>query len=366
MQDTENLEDSPLLVSCSPHGNLEAAVIQDKRVAYLYLAGPEESPFGTKACWIRNLQEAPATIDFDGMDEGIAPMLPKEYCKYPEGQAPLEEKELEVVWFPEGDGAALLQGDEFVAIIPPWGGYEGFTGYSRDCIGESPLCWALQDTAVMDTRIRDAKSYWASWQSEDNPWSIYQPKIFEAYEKVLGEHSKYYAIDGGYWPPKAIVRFDHENCVYLLSVGVSLRPQPVIEMVFEDSSPHRRIEFAACLAKDVGEETIDSFAKYLSGQTNLPWDYFTFFGFNHTVPCDAFASQFALDHLKFLLFAKEPEGAPQFNLPTLDGDALNLLWCIPITIKEQQFAEEENSEALVAKFPSGKAPYLIQGRKPLL
>ena len=40
-------------------------------------------------------------------------MLPwRDACRITDGQDRLDEKQLRVVWFEEGDGAALLEGDQ--------------------------------------------------------------------------------------------------------------------------------------------------------------------------------------------------------------------------------------------------------------
>ena len=360
-------EDEAIIASVSPYGSLEAVLLQDDRVAHFYIRGAEGSPFGMKSCWVRNLLDAPEELDVEGMQEGIAPLLPALYCKNKAALPPFTRNDdLEIVWFPEGDGAALLLDGHYLAIIPSWSGYKEFNGYARDCHGESTLCWALQDDAVMVSRIKAAKHYWSSWEDDDNPWDTYYLQIIEAYEKVLGQHNRYFAIDGGYWPPKAIIRFDDYDRVYLFTVGLSLYPQPKVEMYFEEPSLHNRVELAACLSTGVGEDTIMEFAKHMSAQTRFPWECFTFLGFDHTMPCEAFVSHNELCHLDYLLFSEAPTSAPQFALPKIDDSPINLLWCIPITAEEQQLAEKVGVEALVCKLSSGQPNCLIKSRKSVV
>jgi hypothetical protein len=149
-------EPEVLLHDVSPHGNLEAVVEQDHRVAHLYLRATENEDFGLKTCWVRNLAAAPDALDVAGMREGMAPMLPKEHCAYPQGQPPLDADRLRLLWLPEGDGVVLLEDDEMLAIIPGWSGYKGFEGYARDCVGTGPLCWKLETDDAWDQRISDA------------------------------------------------------------------------------------------------------------------------------------------------------------------------------------------------------------------
>lgn len=57
-----------------------------------------------------------------------------------------------------------------------------------------------------------------------------------ALERTLGKHTSYYAIDGGNWPPKATLRFKTSGGVAVVTCGVSLRPQPTVEMAVSAAS----------------------------------------------------------------------------------------------------------------------------------
>src|SRR5262245_12620839 len=115
-----------VLSEISPHGNVEAYVEQDERVAFFYLRALGDNPFGFKSCWIRNLAPAPQELDRAAMRDGRAPMLPARYCRDVAGSAALKLENLRIVWLEEGNAAALLEHDETVAIIPGWSGENGF------------------------------------------------------------------------------------------------------------------------------------------------------------------------------------------------------------------------------------------------
>lgn len=344
-------EPEVVLQEVSPHGNLEAIIEQDDRVAHFYLRSPDFEEFGLKTCWIRNLSEAPDILDVEGMRQGIPPMLSKEFCLHPEGQEPLDSERLSLVWFPEGDGVALMEDDNMLAAIPAWGGMKGFSGYARDCIGQSTLCWKLDDSTEFKARISEAERFWNQWDRDESPWHSCQDEFLAAYESVLGPHSRYFAIDGGNWPPKALVRFDTPDCTYLLTLGVSLRPQPAVEMYYDEPADFRRFEFGACIAREVEDETISSIASYLSGQSTLPWQQFTFFAHGHTIPCDAFGGDQTLRCFTSVLLVDSPPSAPDLNPPRIDGERVSLLWTVPITPTEQQIAERDGSKELIKRFP---------------
>lgn len=358
-------EPEVVLVEVSPHGNLEAIIEQDDRVAHFYLRSPESEDFGLKSCWIRNLAEAPDALDVEGMRQGISPMLPKEFCMHPEGQAELDLGRLRLVWFPEGDGVALLEDDEMLAAIPAWGGMNGFSGYARDCIGQSSLCWKLDDPSEFNARISAADRFWRQWDEDESPWTACQDAFLAAYEAVLGPHSRYFAIDGGNWPPKVIVRFDRPDGTYLLTLGISLRPQPAVEMYFDEPADFRRFELGACFSREVEEETISSVASYLSGQSTLPWHRFTFLGHGHTIRCGAFAEDEALCRFTSVLLVDSPISAPELNPPRIEGERVSLLWTVPITSKEQQTAERDGSKVIIERCSSAWPLHMIGRRTPV-
>jgi hypothetical protein len=334
----------------SPNGNVLAAVEQDTDCAYFYLFGSQESEFGMRSCWVRNLKPAPAELDIAAMNEGRPPRLPRPQCKHPQGAPPLEAARLRIVWAATGDGAALYEDDELLATIPSWSGLKGFDGYARDCIGQTPVCWELgaSESNAQHAYFAEQDCYWKLWDNEPGPWPDLQKGLIAAYESRLGPHSKYYGVDGGNWPPKAIVRFDREAEVILITVGVSLRPQPKVEMHPETPKDLRRIELGVCLAKPIDEATIMKVGAYVSGQSGYPWSYFTFLADGHTMPADAFANA-TRGEMSYVLFQNAPKGAPTWELPTFLGDAIRVLWMLPIRESERQVAEDQGSAELIRR-----------------
>ena len=350
-EETPDEDAEVLLRETSPNGNIEAVVEQDDRVVYFYLAGAPETDFGLKACWVRNLAPAPDDFDGDAMKRGDAPMLPEPFCRHPDGAPAFrEDSDLRVVWFEEGDAAALLDGSTILSIIPGWSSMEGFHGFARDCIGESSLCTELDTEAnVLVDRIRRADRFWRSWDEDPSPWPTIQKDLLEAIGRQLGKEKNYYAIDGKNWPPKALLRIDLEDRIVLVTLGVSIRPMPKVEMSHEDPKPYRRIELAMALSKETPEATIEAAMNYLSGQTKLPWSQYTWLGENHTVPCDAFRSSKTMKNISAVLLVKERKDLPELALPGLWGDPVNVLWMVGITEKERDYAIEHGSEKLLAR-----------------
>lgn len=351
----------------SPYDSLEAVIEQDNDVAYFYLRPIGKQKYDMKSCWIRNLCEAPESFDKERMKQGLAPILPKRFCKFPDGLPKLVESDLRVVWFESGDGAALMQDDEFLSVIPPWSGTQigennlELNGYARDCIGISPVCFELSNPAAINQRIANAERYWSSWQTDDSPWLLEEPKLFDAYEKAFGTHSKYYAIDNGQWPPKAIVRFDCEDRIIFTTLGVSLCPQPQIELHFEHPRDMRRIELACSFANNVPESTLAAYLGYLSGQAAMPWQQLTFLASGHTITCDLFLKTEHLPDFSSIMLWNQnqlPGSSQHVELPKILGDDVNLLWTIPLFENERRLASEMGSAAIAEKVVADGVPII--------
>lgn len=343
----EQEQDIELLVETSPNGNITAIVEQDDRVVHIYLHGEPDIDFGVKSCWVRNLQQAPDELDEDGMGDGIAPMLPAKYCTHPEGLSALDADRLSLVWFEEGDAAALLEDGDLLAVIPAWGGMKGFHGYARDCIGQSPLCWRLgtpEENAIFD-RVGGAAEFWRSWEEEPWPWEALQDAMMSTYEAVA-PHTNYYAIDNDKWPPTAMIRVPVEESVFFATLGVSIRPQPNVEGDTDEPELYRRIELAVGLAATDITDDEDRIARCLSAQAARPWSTLSWLGHGHTICTDAMPDNATGPPWTAVLLLADPPGAPVTELPGYRDDPVTLLWMVPITEPERDYAMEHGSEAL--------------------
>jgi hypothetical protein len=222
----------------------------------------------------------------------------------------------------------------------------GFHGYARDSVGEGPLAWEIGTNNVLIERFRKAELYWRQWE-DDNPWPSIQDSLLSDVEMSLGPHSNYYAIDGGQWPPKAIVRIPRPDSVVLLTIGVSARPQPEVEMATDQPELLRRIEFGAVLPTRWPDDAIKRFASYLSGQSNLPWNRYTWLGPGHTIPCDSWQNR----KFSFALLQTDHPAVPTPMLKPQFDDPVNILWFVPISEAERQEAIDHGSKRLEKNLP---------------
>lgn len=361
------MEPQKVAGSVSPNGNLEAFVEQDDRCAYLYLRELEGGPFdlglGLRSCWVRNLGPAPATLPVADMRQGLAPRMPAGSCAHPQGAPPLAEG-LRIVWLEEGDAVAFLEGDAVLAVMPCWSGQEGFHGYARDCTAESPLAWPLAPDNVLLDRVRAAEACWRSWET-GNPWLAVQDAGLQAIAAALGEPTKYYAIDGGRWPPQAMVRCDRGDAVVLVTCGMQLRPQPTVEMYAGDPRPLRRIELGLAMDRRLFELAPDDVMGWLSGQARYPWTRLSWFGHHHTVPCDAVPTGPSRRAFGGMLLLRDPPGAPRVAFRPFRDDPVTLLWLVPVTDAERALAERDGSEALAGLLAATGNGFLHRDRAPV-
>jgi hypothetical protein len=130
--------------------------------------------------------------------------------------------------------------------------------------------------------------------------------------------------------------------IALVTAGLCLRPQPMVESVVEAPAEFRRIELGAGLAIEAATR-FDAFARYISGQSNLPWSRHTWLGPYHTIPCDAFPET----SFTAVLLCREAPGAPVVSLPGFRGDRVNMLWMMPITAAERELAMERGGRELL-------------------
>jgi hypothetical protein len=338
-----------LFEEVGPNGNVQAVVEADEDVCYFYLFSADSTGQPLKSVWVRNLSAAPQTLDVEWMQSGHPPRNPSPHCRHPFGSSLPSRERLHVVWLPEGNGVALYEGEEILAIIPPWSGINGFDGYARDAIGTGPLAWELLPDNVLYNRFAKANAYWKSWDDE-NLWPSMQETLIGRIESSLGPHSNYYAIDGGHWPPKALLRIPRRNQVALVTVGVSARPQPNVDMQTDAPEELRRIELGALLPQSWSDEAIKKFAAYVSGQSNLPWEHYTWLGPGHTLPCDSWNNP---GH-KFAILLDQHPAAPRLDLGKQFDDPVKVVWLLPITGEERQLAIDHGSEQLLTQLPASR------------
>lgn len=334
-----------LVESHSPVCDLYAFVEQDNRVAYFYIVSPNNRKLKTKSCWICNSSavEVKETVQMQ-MKAGIPPAVPLKHLTSTANCLPLDAGRLSIVWFEEGDSAALLQDETLVAVIPSWSGNNGFHGYSRDCAVECEVCWPLSDENFFHERTRKAIDFWKRVRAE-NFWKNTQEYFLKKYETEFGNVEKYFAIDGDKWPPKAIVSIPQESGHIHLTLGVSIICQPTVELATETPEDFRRFEFGFYASSDLSSSVVEAMLSYVSGQTTLPWSSLTWLGNGHTLGCSVFAD-IPGSEMTAILLSKTFGHKKQIDL-SVEGDSVNLLWMVPISSNEREYSKENDSDKLL-------------------
>ena len=322
-----------LAESWSPLCRIQALVEESDTCCYFYLwLHPGTENAWMKSCWICNVGKAPDKIDIDAMKGGMAPAMPAEYVKHDAEGIRLDREKLSIVWFAEGDAAALLEGDRLLCVIPGWSGYQGFCGYSRYARGQAPYAWELAPAEeTLGGRVSESRDFWDFF--ERNYWGEVQQMHMKVLEDFFGEYKQYYAIDGGKFPAKALISGVRDGVHYGITAGVSMFPMPQVEQYFQEETPDfRRIELGFA-ATEAQSEVCTKMYSYISSISNIPWREISFLGHGHTIPCDViegFSAVWLLDSR--LLPQIEAPVYPDFM-----GEKINLLWLVPL--KEEEFSK---------------------------
>jgi len=325
-----------------------AVVEQDDRTAYFYLYPAElhSKKYRMRACWLRNLKPAPLKRDSAAMENGDAPMLESHFCAHPDGKEPLKAELVSIVWMPEEDGAAVLYEGEVLGVIPGWSLYaDEPASYAADCLDADassivfPL--GIKGENEQYERIADAVAFRQMWESTAEPlWPQIQQQFISVYESHFGELKQYFAIDNNQWPPMALGRFEKDNIVYFLSMGISIRPMPWVSYLYNDNATaYRRMEVALAVSKDdYSEEEITKMAEGIAVMADIPWRHISWLGEGHTIGSTKLPAPFESVVLSGALYNGET-----LEMPAMFGDKVNLFWISPITLEEREFAHRRSN-----------------------
>ncbi len=328
------MEPEVLIEEWSPVTEIQAVVEKSEKNYYFYLwINPQSDSPQMRSCWICNRVKAPKTVKEAFAVEGEAPCMPAEFVDHDPAGMELDPESLSIEWMEEGDAAALLSGEKIIAMIPCFSGMNGFYGYSAFAKGTGPFAWEMKQAyAKLENDVKKSRAFWSFFDDEDF-WGKVQNFHIAALNKLFGKEEKYYAIDGGHFPPKALVQGRKGNTLYGITLGVSMIPMPKVEMVYQDEyRDFRRMELGfACNEKY--ETLLKPFFSTMSSLASYPWAELTFFGHGHTIP---FRNIKGLDYLLFL----NDRLLKNTDSPSYDdfmGEKVNLLWLVPITKEDREF-----------------------------
>ncbi len=350
-----------LLSDTSPYGSRVLEVEQDHVATAAYLRRKDGKTVA--ASWVANHREAPQHADLARLNAGQVPAMPAGRTRHPRGRPALDPRSLRVVWFEEGDGAALLEDGQPLCVIPGWSDIDGgVPGYSREAIGRSPFAFALDDEIDdLGPRIRKAQAYW-DWRHAPGAWEGFQQGVLGHLLGRLGPGGYYWHDVGrqgrpdGSAPEQPLVgvserpaRGDRSYNV-LSTVGMSCQRMPTVELYEDNVGEHARIELA--VATTMPSQRAGSIFPWLA---EYPWRAVTSFESGDNVKWYHQARTFPLGpSWEGVLLLDDPARLEGPNAPDMTGfkfggDPVQWLWLVPITEAERQFGKDEGPDALIER-----------------
>jgi hypothetical protein len=349
-----------LLDSVSPYGSRRVVVEYDGNATSAYLhdkTGP------VAATWIANHIAAPQTVDVARLRAGHAPEMPAQHTKYPDGSLQIEAGTLTALWLEEGDGVAILQAGEPLAVLPGWSDLaKGMPGYSRDVIGQTPFAWSLDDAFEgLGPRLRRAEQFWR-WRASKEAWATFQQAMLGHLLSRLGPGGGYWDVSGGNQPLIGVSErppVRQRRFTVLSTVGMSCQRMPVVEQTGESATGRARIELALATTMPSAQA-----ARIFLWLAQYPWRDVTWLGPGHSVPWYHDAATFPLGGGNAaVLLLDDPARLPGPDAPRLDGfmagdEPVRWLWIVPITERERRVAAERGSASLANQLTAQRRSWI--------
>ena len=349
-----------LLDSVSPYGSRRVIVEYDGTTTSAYL---HDKSGAIAATWIANHEPAPETVDLTKLRSGAPPEMPAAHTKHPGGRSPIEAASLTAVWLEEGDGVAILERGEPLALIPGWADLsKGMPGYSRDVIGQTPFAWSLDDAMEgLSQRISQSAQFWR-WRASAGSWALFQEALLGHLLARLGPGGGYWDVSGGKTPPVGVSERPagpRRHYTVLSTVGMSAQRMPVVEQTGEGAAGRSRVELA--LATTMPSAAAARIFLWLA---QYPWREVTWLGSGHSIPWYHEPATFPLGGgNEAVLLLDDPSRLPGPEAPRLDGfrssnEPVRWLWIVPINERERRLARERNSASLITQLAAQRRSWV--------
>ncbi|GLW26975.1 suppressor of fused domain protein [Microbispora triticiradicis] len=332
-----------VLTSPNPYGSRTLTIEADRTSSVAYLRDARGIVHG--AVWLANHVPAPAEDDPARVGAGLPPVLPANRTTRPQGTPPLDPAALSVLWFEEGDGVALYENGELLAVIPSWADLDrGLPGYARDAVGESPYAWSLAEALEgLAPRVAKARAYW-QWRQAEGSWATFQQFVLGHLDGRLGPPGRYWDVGGDRLPLVGVSErpptFTRDYTV-LSTVGMSCQRMPTAEMY--DTAC--RVELALATRQDPRVA-----ARLFSWLGQYPWRSVTWLGHGHTARWFQKPVTFPLGggH-EGVLMLMDPPGLPDMSGFMFGGDVVRWLWLLPLTDAELRLVAEHGHRAVTER-----------------
>jgi hypothetical protein len=349
-----------LLESESPYRSRRLVVEYDGTTTAAYLHD-ESGPIA--ATWVANHRAAPDAPDLDLLREGYAPEMPAPHTKRPEGSPPLNRHSLRALWLEEGDGAALLSGDELLAVMPGWSDMAtGMPGYSRDVIGQTPFGWSLDDASEgLGPRVNRAADFW-HWRSDPASWAAFQQGMLGHLLSRLGPGARYWDISSGRQPFVGVSERPAtawRPYTVLSTIGMGCQRMPVIQHS-DAALSSARIELAVATTLPSNEA-----ARIFLWLAQYPWREIRWLGHGLTIGWYHEPGTFPLGGgNEAVLFITDPKVLIGPDVPDMSGfgcrgEAVKWLWIIPITNRQRLLFEQRGAASMINQMAAERRSWVI-------
>ncbi|GII91443.1 hypothetical protein Ssi02_16740 [Sinosporangium siamense] len=327
----------------NPYRSRTLVVECDEVSSVAYLCARDGTVHG--ASWLANHVEAPEEIDAGRISAGLPPLMPRANTRNPTGRDRLGR--LSALWFEEGDGVALYEGTELLAVIPGWADVSrGMPGYARDALGESPFAWSLADAYEgLGPRLAKAHSYW-QWRRAEASWASFQQFVMGHLDVMTGPAGRYWDAGGDRLPTMGITErppHDQRSFTILSTVGMSCQRMPTVERYIDRPDAFARIELAVATRGDPREA-----ARLFLWLGQYPWHSVTWLGHCHTAKWYHDPATFPLGAgFAGVMLVADPPGLPPLSGFTFGGDAVRWLWLVPLTEGELSSSAGEGAQSVL-------------------
>lgn len=156
-----------------------------------------------------------------------------------------------------------------------------------------------------------------------------------------------------------MARFEKGDMTYLVTIGVSLIPQPFVERVTETPEKLRRIELALAIKTNELMKNEMAICSFLSAQTTIPWNTLAWLGHGHTIECNSIFGKEGEFPFGLFINGNVVASLPQIELKPFRGDDINILWLAPITESEFHIVNATNADAFLNSVQNKKRSWIF-------
>lgn len=338
-----------LLQETSPYATRRASLLRGDGDLYLYLedmVGP--SPSTTSAVWVGNYLPAPTDRSVES-PRGTPPRMGAGGTRFPEG-CPDLGRQMDIVWFEEGDAVAIVDAEGVLAAIPGWAGRSDFYGYSRYARGRSGLAWELTRDAVtaLEAKVQESRDFWR-WRAS-GAWGEIRNAGLGHLEARIGPQEAAWPLGTARFPELIATRHRvGELPVWVTATtGLSGQRMAGVEQYVDEPEKAARVELA--IARTVPDQ---AGAELLSALAVIPFGRCTWLGEGHTIGGSPGAyPAFGPEKAAVLLTADPPAGT-RYPMPDLGGrdrrgEPITYLWVMVIDEETFRLARGRDASAALA------------------